>query len=326
MLLGGATILYPLAWRRRYGIPDLVMLSLDSAFYFGVAGSLWRILDPWMGLFCLAFAIFHTGLAVGMHRRGTENSRVTKFATGIAVVFVSAAVAAQFGNSAWTTVVWAAEFAALAWLSFRLDMPLLRNLSYAQFVAFCGRLFFFDTPVDIRTLTPVVNPRFAAFIAAIASTYLVTYILWRFRSKFSDWDAPRSFLMVAANFLTLWILSIEVFDYFGARLAWLSRADAAGITGQSLRSAQNLALTSFWAVYAIIALVMGAVRRWRRVRLWAIGLLALPVIKLFVWDVWALDMVYRIVAFVGLGILLTAGAYMFQRYSRAIRGFVVNKK
>ncbi|MEW6143066.1 MAG: DUF2339 domain-containing protein [Chloroflexota bacterium] len=323
--LGGATVLYRLAWRRIYGLSDLVLLSLNAAFYFGIIGVLWQTLNAWMGVICLVFAIFHSGLAAGMLRRQAENARLSKFAAGIAVVSLSVAVPAQFGNSAWTTVVWAAEFAGLVWLSFRLNLSLLRSLSYALFVVIGGRLFFFDTPVDVRALTPILNARTGAFLTAIAATYGVAYLLWRFREKFPEWDAPGSFLIVAANFLTLWWLSFEVFDYFSARLAWLTRPEAAGPAGQSLRSAQNLALTSLWAVYAIITLVMGAVRRWRRVRLWAIGLLGVPIIKLFVWDIWALEMVYRIAAFVGLGILLTAGAYLFHRYSRTIRGFVVKK-
>jgi uncharacterized membrane protein len=41
--------------------------------------------------------------------------------------------------------------------------------------------------------------------------------------------------------------------------------------------------------------------------------------------VFALERVYRIVAFVGLGILLLVSAYLYQRYSKAIRGFLVKK-
>jgi uncharacterized membrane protein len=53
-----------------------------------------------------------------------------------------------------------------------------------------------------------------------------------------------------------------------------------------------------------------------------LGLLALPIIKLFVYDVFALEQVYRIIAFVGLGVILLASAYLYQRYSKAIKGFI----
>ena len=56
-------------------------------------------------------------------------------------------------------------------------------------------------------------------------------------------------------------------------------------------------------------------------RIWALGLLELPVAKVFLYDVWALQTVYRIVAFVVLGLLLIGGGYLYQRNSKTIRGF-----
>ncbi|MCH9025436.1 MAG: DUF2339 domain-containing protein [candidate division Zixibacteria bacterium] len=45
-------------------------------------------------------------------------------------------------------------------------------------------------------------------------------------------------------------------------------------------------------------------------------------IKLFVFDVFALEQEYRVAAFLGLGALLVAGGYLYQRYTSAIRGFL----
>ncbi|MCJ7744146.1 MAG: DUF2339 domain-containing protein, partial [Dehalococcoidales bacterium] len=95
------------------------------------------------------------------------------------------------------------------------------------------------------------------------------------------------------------------------------------MTGRALRSAQNLSLTALWAVYAVILLVIGIAKRWRVVRLGALALLAVSIVKVFVYDVWVLERVYRIIAFVGLGVLLLVSAYLYQRYSKAIRGFLL---
>jgi uncharacterized membrane protein len=95
------------------------------------------------------------------------------------------------------------------------------------------------------------------------------------------------------------------------------------MTGRALRSAQNLSLTGLWAVYAVILLVIGIAKRWRAVRLGALVLLAVSIVKVFVYDVWVLERVYRIIAFVGLGVLLLVSAYLYQRYSKAIRGFLL---
>ena len=51
----------------------------------------------------------------------------------------------------------------------------------------------------------------------------------------------------------------------------------------------------------------------------------MPIAKVFVYDVFALERGYRIGAFIGLGVLLMAGGYLYQRYSQAIKGFLVEK-
>jgi uncharacterized membrane protein len=61
------------------------------------------------------------------------------------------------------------------------------------------------------------------------------------------------------------------------------------------------------------------------VRIGSLALLAVPIVKVFVYDVFNLETSYRIGAFVGLGILLLASAYLYQRYSKIIKGVFTNK-
>jgi len=94
---------------------------------------------------------------------------------------------------------------------------------------------------------------------------------------------------------------------------------------EGLRNAQNLSLTAVWAIYAVIGLVIGIMKRWRYVRLGALAFLVFPIIKVFVYDVFKLEMGYRIGAFVGLGLLLLVSAYLYQRYSKVIKGVFIEK-
>ncbi len=75
----------------------------------------------------------------------------------------------------------------------------------------------------------------------------------------------------------------------------------------------------------MILLVVGMIKQWRPVRLYALALLAIPIGKVFVYDVFTLKQLYRIIAFIGLGVLLLASAYLYQRYSQSIRGFIAKK-
>lgn len=321
IVFAGAMTLYHLVWRRPSKIFDLVLIAVNAAFYLGISTALWGDFRAWMGGLYLVLALFYGALAYFALRGGTQNYRFGLFALGITLAFVTLAIPVQFGNQVWTTITWAAELVVLIWLSFHLEIPLFRAFSYGVFVMMGVRLLFFDTGVDVRGFRPILNERFLAFFVSIAATYLVAYLLWRGRETMRGWATSASIFLVAANFFTLWVLSFEVWNYFG------SQAAAANIetTRATLRNAQNLSLTALWAFYAVVLLVMGIAKRWRLVRLWALGLLIVPIGKVFIYDVWALETIYRIVAFVGLGLLLLASAYLYQRYSKTIKGFIIEK-
>jgi len=323
--LAGVTILHHVVWRRAPRVFDLVILVISAAAYFGISGLLWEQLRAWMGSLYLVLALLYGVLAYVTYRRGAEGSRLSFFAMGIALVFFTVAIPVQLRDTAWTTIAWAAEFVTLIWLSFALRMPQFRNYSYAVFVVMAGRLLLFDTRIDLQTFQVVFNERFLAFVVSIAAAYLCAYLLWRQRKTFLEWGIPASTFLVAANFFSLWLLSFEAWNYFGSQIATLTPAEATRSAIDALRNAQNLSLTALWAIYAAVGLVIGIAKRWRIVRLSALALLAVPILKVFIYDVWVLEQVYRIAAFVGLGLLLIVSAYLYNRYSKSIRGFLVKK-
>jgi len=325
VVLAGLTILNNLIWRRVPQIFDLVLIIVGAAAYFGISTLLWDYLRTWMGCLYFVLAFIYGFMAYVTYRRGEDSTRLGLFTLGIALVFFTVAIPVQLRDTAWTTVAWAAEFVTLMWLSFALRMPQFRNYSYAVFVVMAGRLLLFDTRINLQNFQVIFNERFLAFFISITATYLCTYLLWRQRQTFPEWSIPSSTLLVAANFFTLWLLSFEVWNYFGSQLATLPPEEATSSATKALQSAQNLSLSALWAVYAAIGLVVGIAKGWRPVRLAALALLAIPIVKVFIYDVWVLEQVYRIVAFVGLGILLIVSAYLYNRYSKVIRGFLVKK-
>ncbi|MBI4298297.1 MAG: DUF2339 domain-containing protein [Chloroflexi bacterium] len=333
LIFVGATTLYHIVWRRAPQAFDQALMIINAGAYFGISyGLLWDDFRLWMGGFSILLALFYGGLAYVALKRSAENVRLSFLALGIALVFLTIAIPVQLGDRAWTTIAWAAEGTVLMWLSFTLQMPRTRIFSYAAFVLVAVRLLFFDTPidyVDLATFRPVLNERFLAFLVSIASIYIAARLLWRERGSLDEWERNAWFVypifILAANVFSLWILSAEALSYFDSRFTELPRFERFRGTDDNLRNAQNLSLTAIWAGYAAIALVIGIVKRSRPIRLAALGLLLIPIAKVFVYDIFALERVYRIGAFMGLGVILLASAYLYQRYSRAIRGFLVEK-
>ena len=320
LIFVGATTLFHLLWRRQPGVVDQALMTLNAAAYFGISYLLlFAELRLWMGGFTLLLAAFYGALGYAIIQRHQEQIRLSLFAVGIALVLLTIAVPVQLGG-AWVSVAWAAEAAALVWLSFLLGMRPLRWFGMALFGLLAGQLLIFHgVPLDsLETYRFLLNWRMLAFGGGIAAMYLAAYILWRERD--GGYPAAELFfqpvLLIAANFLSLYALSVEVFDAFYFGYFAIPDSIAGNVT--------SLALSILWAGYAAVLITLGIARRSRWLRLAGLGLLAIPVVKLFAYDAFDLEREYRVAAFIGLGAMLLAGGFLYQRYRRLIRGFLLD--
>ncbi len=81
----------------------------------------------------------------------------------------------------------------------------------------------------------------------------------------------------------------------------------------------------FLAVYGVVAITYGALRKSAIDRLLGLALLCIVVFKLYFYDVWLLTRGYRISAFVALGVLLLAASYVYSRFkSRSRSGIALS--
>ncbi|MDP8225793.1 MAG: DUF2339 domain-containing protein [Candidatus Lernaella stagnicola] len=97
------------------------------------------------------------------------------------------------------------------------------------------------------------------------------------------------------------ILSTEIYRFTG---------DTITDTSLSLRAGQ-LSLTITWAAYAIALLVVGFWKRWRPLRLAALGLFGVTLAKLVLVDMAGLTALYRILAFFCVGVLMMGASYLY---------------
>ena len=234
-------------------------------------------------------------------------------------VFLTVAVPIQV-HGAWIAVTWAVEALALMWLSFRLGIYELRLFSIGVFATMAVRVLAFDTLVDLEGYRIFLNYRMLAFGSGVMALYLAAYVVRRAQDAIQVWERQALFpaLLVGANFLTLWVLSAEVIAAVDSGIV--------DVTGRTADHVKSLSLSLLWAIYASLALVVGIVKRWRLVRLAALGLLVVPILKLFLIDSFALERGYRVAAFLGLGGILLIGGFLYQRYSTAIRGFLFEEQ
>lgn len=89
-------------------------------------------------------------------------------------------------------------------------------------------------------------------------------------------------------------------------------------TGEEFEPGQTpqVLLSAFWSLTGFAALVLGLLRDDRRLRVGGLGLLGIAVVKVFLYDLAALDEIFRVLSFIALGLLLLAGAFAYQRIRR----------
>ena len=219
------------------------------------------------------------------------------------------------------TYLWGIYGAAVLAVGLWRRLPLVRWAGLAILALASLKLMAFDTfmiEVLSERFVPFINVHFLAFVLVIA--LMLVFAWWHRRARpeptrFEEYVVPG--LLVAANVVALWGLTLEAVHYFDARADRLG-ADTFG--------AQQLSLTVLWAVYAVGVIGVGIARQSSHIRLAGMALLAVPLAKLFGFDVFLLEREYRVAAFVTLGVLMLGTGLVYQRYSQAVRGFLFGQR
>jgi len=103
--------------------------------------------------------------------------------------------------------------------------------------------------------------------------------------------------------LALFYVSLQVRRFYHAE------DFATGITSDAEQYTYSLS----WLIFGVALLVIGFRVKSERARIAAAVVIGLTVLKAFAIDVWTLDVVYRALSFIGLGAVLVAIGWFYQR-------------
>jgi hypothetical protein len=171
--------------------------------------------------------------------------------------------------------------------------------------------------------------RFAVFFNYRALVLIVIggLMVWadRMFKQIGDMESPFNQFGTATRVsmlvLGLFFLTVETWDHFdrSLELERLSRG-LFDLAERSLRNMQQLTLSAVWLAYSAIMLILGIWRRRRPLRTAAIVLFGVTIVKIFFWDLTFLTGLYRIFSFIGLGIILLAASFAYQKFRKLIFG------
>jgi uncharacterized membrane protein len=171
-------------------------------------------------------------------------------------------------------------------------------------VAPLGRLLV--DPARGTDVVPLFNLESLALGALAVALGVAGWVVARWTPKHlfgpgnNPWAAGAS---AAAGAVAVYLVSIAIVDAFQTRIG-------AGAAPDEIATQAQVALSIAWVVIGAGAFAAGLVRGMGRARLFGLGLLAVATAKVFLFDLAALDVSYRVLSFVGLGAVLLASSFV----------------
>lgn len=155
------------------------------------------------------------------------------------------------------------------------------------------------------------NPYVLALISLLTLAAVAYSALRREAEYANEYQEVRRFILAAGNAAALVVLTMEV--HHGLTLLF---------GGEALGYMQQIGVSIFWLLYAIVGLMVGIGAKSTFVRQMAVMLFAVATLKVFLIDSQQLTDFFRFISFIALGIVLLVAGFLYYRFKDRIKSFV----
>lgn len=201
----------------------------------------------------------------------------------------------------------------------KLDIP---QDSATQFMYLFCVLIIIDTAVSgtgivSNYLLGKISPGFYGLYLLYWIPFISTILQILPKSHF--FKIKLSYWLISVTFITA--LSFELYNIY-------ILLNAENISGMKVLSKHFglLYLSMIWAVLSSVLIYKGLKNNIPEYSKIGFALIAVTILKLYLYDVWEMDNVSRIIAFIILGIILLLSSFLFQRLKKIIKNLVENKE
>lgn len=302
-----AVVVIPAA-RRTYATYSA--LILNGLFYYAYCYAHFdKAHHGYMGLLALVVAACYLGVALHW-KKSSQDQDLQLTTAGIALSFVTLAIPIQLSGYS-ITLAWAVECAVLGYVASRFTA--IWPFAASWVVGFLAIAVLFGEDAQHawgKDYSPLFNARFIPFVVVAVCLGLNAYFTQRHRERMAAIPG------LAAHFILLTGLHLEVF-------AWLESGHR---PGDNLTSQEAVASTILLALYGLALVAHGITRHFRPHRLLGLAVFALVIAKLYLYDIWQLNWLYKVIAFGGLGALLLSGSYLYSRYRNRLLDLLQDKQ
>ena len=251
------------------------------------------------GLVSLAVAAVYVALVYACLTRGLLDKALITLFIGLAAVFLAMSPMLMLSGG-WLTMAWCLQALAMLWLSHRTGQTFLGKAAAVLFALACVR----GMTWDLERLYDHQRPwtlKGLAFWKAAGIRVLAYGVLpatltaaWRIK-RTQAWTGK-----------VLGLVLVQIWLYLTLESGVIARVYAPGFRGG--------AVTLVWTLFAFALLFAGIRARGKWLRWCGLALFGLAVCKLLGSDLAGLDTLYRIVAFISVGVLLVMGSFVYLKY------------
>ena len=229
----------------------------------------------------------------------------------IAVGYLTIAIPLKLEGH-WITIGWFVEAAVLLAVGNRFDVAFLKNASIAALGLGLFRLILID---NFHPTQLVFNMRFATYLVAIA---VFGGIAWQLREEHGTKHKAFAIAILCLNLLALWGMTLEISDQFSRQYQTATRDTGYyygtdDVDWRASMRGRDFSYSALWMIYGAVALVIGFWKKLAFLRWQALVLIALTIGKVFLYDLKNLTGALRVLSFIGLGVLLMAISFLYQK-------------
>lgn len=294
-----------------------VIIVLNTVIYAYINYiSINKVIPEFRGIFMLMMAVVLAVLGTIIKQINDKDKKLISLFYDTSVAFLTIAVPLQlykYEGMNFITLVWAVEAVALLSIGLKYNDRRMRAIATCILVLAVGKHVFFDiwsSTMLIRdgNYAAVINRWFFETLIVSIAIFTAGYQYASNYHKIGEGEKIfKDIFFMAAVILMCIGISLETDRYF-------ELTDK----GTAHYMAKQLALSVIWAVYSIITIVIGIIKRYKPIRMFSIALFAVSIIKVFMNDLPTLTGGYRILSLIVLGIILLIVSFLYQRYKYII--------
>jgi len=267
------------------------------------------------------------GLAI-LHRRA--GAHVRQLAAFVAVLITTASLltlsfltseidafwgargalgATSLSGEGFLSIAWAGVGGVLIWQGLSTRRAWMRAIGGVALAVAGVRLVVAQFADASPGYVMIANPRVVASVCVVAVLYGLARLYQTTSDVAESRYAPQAVLLLAANAVTVTLLTSEITAYWQLRDA-SHVSDSAAV---SSHLAREMMVSITWALYATLLIVVGLKKHYAPIRYFAMTVFIVTIVKVFAIDLAELDRLYRVLSVIGLGIALLVTSYLYQR-------------